>query len=175
MDFLLLGRCILSCRVTASINCAWDKISSRRKQEFISLTTKCKRCKIFRYNLQRALGWQTKTRKRRAKKSCQRTYSSFKTESGNIFPSKSHGQPKEHCCVWKLPNFAHLSFRWEGRIKLRMNMEYRWNDNYREKLKYSEINLPQCHSVDHKSNMDWSGIETGPPRWQGCDNCQEFV
>jgi len=61
MDFVLLGRCILSCSVTASIKCAWDKINTRRKQkEFISLTTKCKRCRIFRYNLQRALGWQTK-------------------------------------------------------------------------------------------------------------------
>jgi hypothetical protein len=27
-------------------------------------------------------------------------------------------------------------------------------------------NLSQCHFVDHKSHMDWPGIEPGPPRWE---------
>jgi hypothetical protein len=32
------------------------------------------------------------------------------------------------------------------------------------KLKYSKKNLNQCHSVHHKSHMDWP--ETGPgPLW----------
>jgi hypothetical protein len=29
--------------------------------------------------------------------------------------------------------------------------------------------LPQCHFVNHKSYMTWTGIEPGPPRWESCD------
>jgi hypothetical protein len=46
-------------------------------------------------------------------------------------------------------------------------MEHRWNETDRGKPKYSEKNLSQCHSVHHKSHMDWHGIETGPPQFEG--------
>jgi hypothetical protein len=35
--------------------------------------------------------------------------------------------------------------------------------------KYSDKNLSQCHFVHHKSHMDWTGIESGPPRWEAGD------
>jgi hypothetical protein len=35
-----------------------------------------------------------------------------------------------------------------------MNMEHWWNDNGREKLKYSQKNLSYCHFFCHKSQMD---------------------
>jgi len=33
----------------------------------------------------------------------------------------------------------------------------------RAKPKCPEKNLTHCHSVHHKSQRDWVGIETGPP------------
>ena len=40
-----------------------------------------------------------------------------------------------------------------------MGMQHWWNDTDRGKLKYWERNLSQCHFVQHKSHMDWLGIE----------------
>jgi hypothetical protein len=48
-------------------------------------------------------------------------------------------------------------------------MEYRWNEIDRGKPKYSVKNLSECHLVHHKSHMDWTGIEPGPPRWEAGD------
>jgi hypothetical protein len=39
-------------------------------------------------------------------------------------------------------------------------MEHRWNENDMGKPKYF---------VHHKFQMDWTGIETGPPWWQADD------
>jgi hypothetical protein len=41
--------------------------------------------------------------------------------------------------------------------------EHRWNEIDREKPKYSEKNLSQCHFVHYKSHMERPGIESGPP------------
>jgi uncharacterized membrane protein len=45
-------------------------------------------------------------------------------------------------------------------------MEHRWNEIDRRKPKNSGKNVSQCHFVHHKSHMDWTGIEPGPPRWE---------
>jgi hypothetical protein len=43
--------------------------------------------------------------------------------------------------------------------------EPRSNGIDRGKSKNSEINLSQCHSVYHKSNMEWPGHKPGSSRW----------
>jgi hypothetical protein len=45
-------------------------------------------------------------------------------------------------------------------------MEHRWNEIDGGKPKYWGKTLSQCHSVDHKSHMDWPGIEPGLPPWE---------
>jgi hypothetical protein len=45
------------------------------------------------------------------------------------------------------------------------------NLGHREKPKFSEKNLSQCHFWGHKSHMDWSGIEPGSP-WRETGNYQ---
>jgi hypothetical protein len=42
-------------------------------------------------------------------------------------------------------------------------LEHRWNEIDRGKPKYSGKNLSQHHFVHHKSHIDLSGIEPGPP------------
>jgi hypothetical protein len=42
-----------------------------------------------------------------------------------------------------------------------VNIEQRWDDTDRGKLKDSEKNLSQCHFVHNKSHMDWPGREPG--------------
>jgi hypothetical protein len=44
-----------------------------------------------------------------------------------------------------------------------------WNWQSKTEVLGGEKNLSQCHSVHHKSHMDWPGIETGPPRWEAAD------
>ena len=44
-----------------------------------------------------------------------------------------------------------------------------WNETDRGKPKYSRKNLSQYDFVHHKSQMDWHGIEPGPPRWEASD------
>jgi hypothetical protein len=47
--------------------------------------------------------------------------------------------------------------------------ERMWNDTDRENPKNSEKNLSQCQFVHHKSQIDWTGRETGPPLWEAGD------
>jgi hypothetical protein len=40
-----------------------------------------------------------------------------------------------------------------------------WNDTDERKPKYLKKKpCPKCHSVRHKSHLDWPGVEPGPPR-----------
>jgi hypothetical protein len=45
-------------------------------------------------------------------------------------------------------------------------MEHQWNETDRGRPKYSGKNLSQCHFANHKSHVDWPGIEPGPPGWE---------
>jgi len=47
---------------------------------------------------------------------------------------------------------------------MKMNVENWWDDTGRGKMEHSERNLPHCHIVNHKSDVDLSGIEPVPPR-----------
>jgi hypothetical protein len=51
-----------------------------------------------------------------------------------------------------------------------VNMELFWDDSDKGKPKYSEINLSRCHFFKHQSHVDWSGIESGPPRDRATNN-----
>jgi hypothetical protein len=53
-----------------------------------------------------------------------------------------------------------------------MDMEHWWNDNYGWKPKYLKKNLSHCHSVHHKSHMDWPGIEPGLRGEKAVTNCR---
>jgi hypothetical protein len=44
-------------------------------------------------------------------------------------------------------------------------MEHWWNETDRGKLKYLGENLSKA-TVHHKSCMDQTGIELGPPQWE---------
>ena len=41
--------------------------------------------------------------------------------------------------------------------------------------KHSEITLFQCHSLHHKSHVDWPGIESGLSRWEAGDQAPETL
>jgi len=48
---------------------------------------------------------------------------------------------------------------------MQMSMCHRWKDNDSGRTHYMERNLSRCHSVHHKSHMDWPGIEIASLRW----------
>jgi len=50
-----------------------------------------------------------------------------------------------------------------------MCIGYLWNNIHRGKPKYSVKNHSHCHSSHHKTQTDWPGIETGPPRYEAGD------
>jgi hypothetical protein len=49
-------------------------------------------------------------------------------------------------------NGAKVEWNWQGKTEV-LGRKY----------------LSQCHFVHHKSNMDWCGIEPGPPWWEAGD------
>jgi hypothetical protein len=56
---------------------------------------------------------------------------------------------------------------------MKMCMEYWWNDIDRKTEVLGE--KPVCQFVHHKSHMDWSRIEPGPPPWVAGDKRPEPV
>lgn len=43
----------------------------------------------------------------------------------------------------------------------------------RLRFEISERNLSQSHLIQHKSHVDWSWIEPGPPQWEAGDQVPE--
>jgi hypothetical protein len=45
-----------------------------------------------------------------------------------------------------------------------MTAEHWWNGTDKEKPKYTGKNLSKCNFAHHKSNIQWPGMEIGPPK-----------
>jgi hypothetical protein len=73
-----------------------------------------------------------------------------------------------------IPNLLHDSFcstlsrymRYLTTLTVAVVTQHWWNDADRGKLKYWENAQSHCHSINHKSNMEWAQIEPGPLWWQ---------
>jgi hypothetical protein len=50
---------------------------------------------------------------------------------------------------------------------MKTSVENWWNDTDRERQKYWERNLTQCHFVQNKPDIDWPGIEPAPSGQSG--------
>ena len=46
-----------------------------------------------------------------------------------------------------------------------VSAEHWWSDSDRVKAKHCEPSLSHCHFANHKLQMDWPGIESGPQWW----------
>jgi hypothetical protein len=64
---------------------------------------------------------------------------------------------------------SHISPDGKRNMKTKINMEHWWIHTDRGKPQYSEEDLSQCHSVYHKTYVDWPGIAPVPQRWQTGD------
>ena len=66
--------------------------------------------------------------------------------------------------------FSHAASCWKYIILVVdewiMSMEYGMNDTDKWILKYWKKNLSKCHFIYHKSHLDCTGIQTGPPKWE---------
>jgi hypothetical protein len=52
---------------------------------------------------------------------------------------------------------------------LRVNKEQRWNNTDSGKPKYSRNNQSQSNFIQHKSHVNWLGIELWSPNWQAAN------
>lgn len=79
-------------------------------------------------------------------------------------PSSSYALMKRAgtAVTWSRLGIASVEDEW-------MSLKDRWKCTDKGKLKCSEKPFLLCHTVDHKFYMDWSGIESGPPRWEAGD------
>jgi len=49
---------------------------------------------------------------------------------------------------------------------MKMSMEHWWNDTDKGKARHLAKNLIPCQLSTKNLNIDWPGIEPGPPRWE---------
>jgi len=94
----------------------------------------------------------------------------------NILTTK--GTMNVRTSLWNVSSFQVFISRFHSFVRLYcttgdsnmyMCIGYLWNNIHREKPNYSVKNHSHCYSSHHKTQADWPGIETGPPRYEAGD------
>jgi hypothetical protein len=59
-----------------------------------------------------------------------------------------------------------LTWLWPSSRWYMSSTELQWNNTDRKKPKDSEKSLSHCHFLQHKSHINFTGREFGPPQWE---------
>jgi hypothetical protein len=94
------------------------------------------------------------------------SYSPVVIPTGFLYRKAPQQTLRTHCSLKGSCATLWWRWRWWLFFVLFQVVEHRWNDIDREQPKYSGKKLSQCHFVHHKSHVNWSRIEPGPPLWE---------